>query len=272
MPCSKPQTLSGFVPVTPQLHDYAMGEGVTAFSTMRHGGRSQGVWGEMNINPYCGDAAAAVQANRELLAEVLGIPSRRIVLPRQVHGVEIREVRGSQLSGDVMSPEAATDGVDAVMTCEPGLCIGVSTADCVPVLFYDPVRRVVAAAHAGWRGTVKRMALKTVEAMQAAYGSAPSDLRVVIGPCISLAHFEVGQEVYDAFAAEGHPMEAVARRQDKWHIDLPLANRLQVEQAGVPSSQIVMSGICTYDSVEDYFSARRLGTASGRIYTGIMLG
>jgi YfiH family protein len=256
----------------PFLHVYDMGEGVTAFSTTRHGGRSRGVWGEMNINPYCGDDAEAVMANRTLLAATLGVDASRIVLPHQVHEVEIRRVTPALLSLDETARHNFLEGYDAVMTDERGLCVGVSTADCVPILFYDPVHHAVAAAHAGWRGTVKHMARKTVCEMQAAYGTRPENLKAVIGPCISLRNFEVGQEVYDAFAAAGHDMEAIAVRLDKWHIDLVSANRIQLEAAGVPAAQIMLSGICTYDRMDDYFSARRLGTASGRIYTGIMLG
>ena len=107
--------------------------------------------------------------------------------------------------------------------------------------------------------------------MAAAYGTRAQDLVTAIGPCISLKNFEVGQEVYDQFAAAGFDMSAIAERQAKWHIDLPQCNRLQQEAVGVPSATILMSGICTYDDVADYFSARRLGINSGRIFSGILI-
>ena len=116
--------------------------------------------------------------------------------------------------------------------------------------------------------------------MTACYGSQPSDVVAQIGPGISLKSFEVGQEVYDAFAAEGFCMEEISRlmpssqgneNEEKWHIDLPACNRLQLLEAGLQNEQIHTLPVCTYEQHADYFSARRLGINSGRIFTGIML-
>ena len=96
-------------------------------------------------------------------------------------------------------------------------------------------------------------------------------LKAVIGPGISLKNFEVGDEVYEAFSDAGYPMEQISRKEQKWHIDLWACCRLQLEATGIKAENIEESGICTYDEVEDYFSARRLGIASGRILTGIVL-
>ena len=96
-------------------------------------------------------------------------------------------------------------------------------------------------------------------------------MKAVIGPGISLKNFEVGDEVYDEFAAGGFDMDRIARRYDKWHINLALCNRLQMEETGVSHEAITDCGVCTYDNIGDYFSARRLGTESGRICTGIFL-
>jgi YfiH family protein len=125
--------------------------------------------------------------------------------------------------------------------------------------------------HAGWRGTVARIAIKTIQAMVSAYNSDPLQLKAIIGPGISRKNFEVGQEVYDAFQQAMFPMDKIAVMQEKWHIDLPLCNRLQLESTGIPSENIHDCGICTYDHADDYFSARRLSINSGRIYTGIVL-
>ena len=139
----------------PVLHFYDFGEGVTAFSTTRQGGYSSGNYGEFNINRYCGDTKEAIARNRELLCELLGIDDSRLLMPHQVHKTEIVAV-------DETSQESQLEGVDALMTNVSGLCIGVSTADCIPVLLYDRVHRAVSAIHAGWRGTVKRIVEKTV--------------------------------------------------------------------------------------------------------------
>ena len=104
-----------------------------------------------------------------------------------------------------------------------------------------------------------------------AYQSKPELLKAVIGPGISLKNFEVGDEVYEAFADAGYPMEQISQKQEKWHIDLFACCRLQLEATGIKTENIVESGICTYDNVEDFFSARKLGIASGRILTGIVL-
>ena len=240
-----------------------MGTGVTAFSTTRQGGCSTGNYAAFNINGYCGDDEVHIAANKVALCGLLGIDSNRLVMPHQVHDCVVRRIDGPQ--------QGVIEGVDAVMTDVPQLCIGVSTADCLPVLLYDSTHRAVSAVHAGWRGTVLRIVQKAVEAMCHAYGTAPADLQAVIGPGISLDSFEVGDEVYDQFLSAGFDMQPISRRDAKWHIDLPMCNRLQLMEAGIPADHIQMTNICTYQQYDRYFSARRLGIQSGRIYTGILI-
>ena len=249
--------------ISPQLTYYNMGTGVTAFSTTRQGGCSTGNYAAFNINGYCGDDEVNIAANKVALCGLLGIDSNRLVMPHQVHDCVVRRIDGPQ--------QGVIEGVDAVMTDVPQLCIGVSTADCIPVLLYDSTHRAVSAVHAGWRGTVLRIVQKAVEAMHNAYGTAPADLQAVIGPGISLDSFEVGDEVYDQFLSAGFDMQPISRRDAKWHIDLPMCNRLQLMEAGIPSNNIQMTNICTYQQYDRYFSARRLGIQSGRIYTGILI-
>ena len=249
--------------ISPQLTYYNMGTGVTAFSTTRQGGCSTGNYAAFNINGYCGDDEVHIAANKVALCGLLGIDSNRLVMPHQVHDCVVRRIDGPQ--------QGVIEGVDAVMTDVPQLCIGVSTADCIPVLLYDSTHRAVSAVHAGWRGTVLRIVQKAVEAMCHAYGTAPADLQAVIGPGISLDSFEVGDEVYNQFLSAGFDMQPISRRDAKWHIDLPMCNRLQLMEAGIPVDHIQMTNICTYQQYDRYFSARRLGIQSGRIYTGILI-
>ena len=244
----------------PQLTYYDLGDHVVAFSTTRHGGCSTGNYSGFNINNYCGDETSHIVENRRSLAAVLGIDDNHIMMPHQVHGTEVRRIDGPQ--------QEVIEGVDAVMTDVPQLCIGVSTADCIPILLYDETHHAVCAVHAGWRGTVKHIVHAATHAMHATYGTEPFQLKAVIGPGISLESFEVGDEVYQQFADAGFNMGQITRKYSKWHIDLPLCNRLQLEEWGV--KDIYMSGICTYQQYNDYFSARRLGINSGRIFTGIM--
>ena len=281
--------------IEPVLHLYNIGEAlglkttegfakfdngtVVAFSTTRHGGVSRGRYGELNINLYCGDDMAAIADNRAALCTKLGIDDNHLVLPHQVHSTECLNVDASLLQASPSERLRMLDGYDALMTNLKGVCIGVSTADCIPVLVIDQRRHATAAIHAGWRGTVARIVEKTLLTMKASYGTEASDIVAVVGPGISLARFEVGQEVYDAFATAGFEMGDIAKRfpckadtqTEKWHIDLPLCNKLQLMHAGVKEQNILCSSICTYDNADDFFSARRLGINSGRIYTGIMI-
>ncbi len=261
-----------------KLHYYNIADDVIAFSTTRHGGASKGNYGELNINPYCGDNAAAITANREALCKTLNIEDCHLFLPHQVHDIECLDVTEDVLHASPKQRQQLLEGKDALMTSLPHVCIGVSTADCIPVLLYDPRHHAKAAIHAGWRGTVSRIVKETFRKMQRRYGTLPEDTLAVIGPGITLKNFEVGQEVYDDFAAHGFDMRLIAQKfpcknnptQEKWHINLPLCNQLQLESVGVPRGNIQQSGICTYDDVADFFSARRLGINSGRIYTGII--
>ena len=295
----------------PVLTYYNISPRVVAFSTTRYGGCSEGNYAQFNVNLYCGDNPSHIAANRSALCRLLQIDESRLVMPHQVHGTDIRLIDKSFPSLPEAEKAAILEGVDAVMTRESGICIGVSTADCIPILLYDDVHHAACAIHAGWRGTVARIAMKAVEAMRQAYGSQPAALKAVIGPGISLDSFEVGDEVYDQFAAAGFNMQQIARHypaptaplhpstsapnhpsspntqhpspnnlhpspntqhpSPKWHIDLWACNRGQLEAAGVGNGNIQVAGICTYQHCHEYFSARRLGINSGRILTAILL-
>jgi len=200
--------------------------------------------------------------------EALGFQLEDLALPRQVHSDNVLWMH------EPGRPEAT----DAVITDQPGLPVCVKTADCIPVLLYDTRQRIVAAVHAGWRGTVSRIVQKTVRQM---HPLDPKDLHAIIGPGISLQQFEVGDEVYDAFFAAGFPMERIARRFPykalpqrgsgegaAWHIDLWDANRFLLQELGV--DDIFVEGTCTRTS-EDFYSARRETINTGRNYNGIVI-
>ena len=255
----------------PVLQYYPLGEGVTAFSSTRQGGYSEGRYGEFNINRYCGDSEEAIQKNREALCQLLGIEDHSLLMPHQVHLAEIAVVDREMLTLPTEEILQKLDGIDALMTNEAGVCIGVSTADCIPVLLYDPIQRASCAIHAGWRGTVQRIAEKAVARMTEVFGSDPKNLIAQIGPGIHLESFEVGDEVYQTFEKEGFPMELISKKYEKWHIDLPECNRLQLVAAGIPETHIAVSPVCTFQQSDSFFSARKLSINSGRIFTGILL-
>ena len=270
----------------PVLNYYNLSDDVKAFSTTRHGGVSEGNYASLNINEYCGDSKANTDANRLLLANELGIDTNHIIMPHQTHGVESRIIGEEFVNLPDGVKKMLLEGVDAVMTNIPGMCIGVSTADCIPVLLYDEEHHAAAAIHAGWRGTQARIVHKAVQEMRMAYQTDPTKLKAVIGPGISLDNFEVGDEVYAAFEQAAFDMSAIAEErikrnpnaddpakafERKWHINLPLANLQMLTHNGVDEANIINTGICTFDNTDNYFSARRLGIESGRIYTGIII-
>lgn len=257
--------------ISPVLTYYDMVPEVTAFSSTRHGGVSRGSYAELNVNRWCGDNPEAVASNRAALCQQLGISESRLVIPHQVHGTVTRIIADDFFPLSANSKDTLLEGADAVMTNIPGVCVGVSTADCIPILLYDGEHRACCAVHAGWRGTVARIAEKAIREMAAAFGTRPQALKAVIGPGISLENFEVGDEVYSEFERAGFDMEPISRRYDKWHIDLWACNQRQLERTGVAHGNIRIAGVCTFAHADKYFSARRLGTESGRILSGIMI-
>ena len=197
----------------------------------------------------------AFTTGRDSGVEALGLRLEDLALPRQVHSDHVCWMK------EAGRPECT----DAVITDKPGLCVCVKTADCIPILLYDPRQHIVAAVHAGWRGTVARIVQKTIRQMEPLCGD---DIHAIIGPGISLEWFEVGDEVYEAFRAEGFPMERIAKKAARWHIDLWEANRWLLEQMGVVD--IFIEGTCTRASM-DFYSARRETINTGRNYNGIFI-
>lgn len=244
---------------------------ISCFSTTRHGGCSKGNYASFNCNGYCGDAAEDVARNREILCKLLSPDPVELVIPHQTHSAEVRIVDAAYINRCKEEQAALLEGVDALVTNIAGYCLCVSTADCVPILLYDRNKHVIAAIHAGWRGTVARIVQKTLSLMKERYATQGKDIIAGIGPSISLKAFEVGEEVYDAFREAGFDMHLIARKEAKWHIDLWEANRRQLLAGGVKVENIEVSGLCTYYNNDDFFSARRQGINSGRILSGIMI-
>lgn len=145
---------------------------------------------------------------------------------------------------------------DALLENAPGAVVAVKTADCIPILLVDQRRRAVAAVHAGWRGTVARIAASAVAAMRDRFGSAPEDIHAAIGPGIGPCCYEVGPEVAAQFGERGRA-----------HIDLPDANRRQLIEAGVTARRIHTSNLCTMCRPEEFHSFRRDKEAAGRLYS-----
>lgn len=257
-----------------KILEYNIGTGARAFSTMR--GEGFGNYAEFNITHYCGDTPTHIAHCRSKLCSMLNIPDSHLIVPRQTHSDHVASIDNSFMQLTASEQQEKLNGIDAVITTLPHTCIGVSTADCIPVLLHDTRNGTIAAIHAGWRGTVARIVEKCITAMIAQHNCLPHDLKAIIAPGISVEAFEVGDEVYAAFEDATFDMIEIARRYptenggSKWHIDLWEANRRQLIDSGVKADNIELAGVCTYNNHKDFFSARRLGINSGRIFNGIM--
>lgn len=247
---------------------------ISNFVTTRQGGCSKGAYASFNCSPYTDDSCKKVRSNYHALFGRMKHQPNELFIPQQSHGVESLVIAKSIFNYSVDLRWRVLNQIDALITNVPGYCICVSTADCVPVLLYDTAKQVVAAVHAGWKGTVGHIVSRTIEHMNLCFGTKGEDVIACIGPSISLESFEVGEEVYEAFQEDGYDMSRISKWNEttqKHHIDLWEANRMQLLDSGVAESNIEVAGICTYIHHEKFFSARRLGIESGRMLSGIMI-
>jgi len=247
---------------------------VHAFST-RQGGVSRPPFDTLNLGQSVGDDSAAVEQNRRRLFGAFGIDAARVVRAWQAHGDGVLRVDAG-LTGRPGFPGCLLDErakFDALITRLPGLALVVTTADCLPILIHDPIRAAVAAVHAGWRGTAKRIAARALGAMREAYGTDPADCRAAIGPGIRGCCFEVDAAVTDSMAAALPNWEKHARanRSGHWLLDLAEVNRAILEAAGVRADCIEDVGLCTSCRNALFFSHRAEKGRTGRMMNFILL-
>lgn len=248
-------------------------EGVEAFSTTRGKVDKRNAYSGVNLCDYVGDDALRVLEARLTLAMKLGLDLDDIVMPRQTHSCQVAVIDEAFRAMDIDKQEAALEGVDALVTSLKGVVIGVNTADCVPIVLVEPQAGILAVAHAGWRGTVGRIAKNVVDVM-CRQGAQADHIQVTMGPSICQDCFEVGDEVVDAFSKAHFNLDAIVKRNattGKAHIDLRAANQSVLKKAGIPVENIVLSQHCSRCEHDRFFSARRLGINSGRTFTGICL-
>jgi YfiH family protein len=224
--------------------------GVDAAVTARDGGVSSGPYATLNLSLTVGDAPARVLENRRRLAAALGAQPRDFVFARQVHGAGVRIVGEADRGSGAFTVDDAIADTDALVTTSPAVVLAVLTADCVPIVLHDPVAGVLACVHAGWRGTVARVAAAAVAAMTS-LGSDPSDILAGLGPAADPARYQVGPDVHQAFppaaetshAAETSPAAETFLRPDpaapgRWLLDLWSANRHVLLESGLQDSHI----------------------------------
>lgn len=243
---------------------------ITHFCTTRHGGVSEGNYDSFNISPYSGDNIENQTENLNRLAQKLKIASQNIIFPYQNHGNEVLIIDREFINKKPSDKNLLLSGKDALITNNHEVCIGITTADCVPVTFYDPIQKVIAVAHAGWRGTCTQIVRNTIHAMTEHFACNVADIYVVIGPSISLEAYQVGEELYENFKLAGFPVQDIFKTiNSNLHLDLWKANEWLLLKEGIPTAQIEISGLCTYNKNHDFFSARRLGIKSGRMLSAI---
>ena len=230
-----------------------------AFTT-RLGGVSAGSYSSLNLGQNLGDLPKFVEENYRRLHKALGVPLESLVCSRQVHGSEIRIVT-TEDCGRVFTPSICE--ADGMITCHQGVSLMIYVADCVPVLLHDPMRGVIGAVHAGWRGTVADAVGAAIRAMHEAFGCQPGEIKAAIGPSIGACCYEVGQEVADMLETTlpGASETCMSPRDNKFMLDLKEANRILLKKAGV--LDISVSDECTYCSDSKYWSHRLSGTNRG---------
>ncbi|OON87242.1 hypothetical protein BXO88_05085 [Oribacterium sp. C9] len=248
-----------------------------AFST-RIGGVSKGIWSSMNLSFTRGDDPKDAYENFHRYAVLFGVSDDRLVLSHQTHTVNVRVVTEED-AGKGLTKERDYTDVDGLITNVPGLVLTVFAADCIPLLFVDPVHKAIGASHSGWRGTVSRMGKVTIEKMAESYGTDPKNLICAIGPSICRNCYEVSEDVAEEFKKvfPGHESEILTddglneQGEHKFHLDLWNANRIVLEEAGVAAKNISMTDICTNCNPDLLFSHRFTNGQRGNNGAFIML-
>jgi polyphenol oxidase len=239
----------------------------------RLGGVSQGIYSSLNLSRSTGDAPEPVRENRRRMFAVFGLGPEQSLTSWLVHGNNVRVVDKTDLGQDDVH-------ADAMITRERGMALTLRFADCVPILFHDPVREAIGIAHAGWLGIVARVLQSTVRAMSDAYGCEPGDIRACIGPSIGPEKFEVGDDVAARIQSavadnvvippqnNAGALESSAntrgdlRENPRPHVDLWRAASSQLYEAGV--RQIEVAGLCTASDTGQWFSHRTEKGKTGR--------
>jgi len=237
------------------------------FITTRNGGVSKGNYASLNLGMKSGDDHLLVTENRALLASALGIETNTLIFPDQCHTDKVGIIDDHPDNNQLKE-------TDALVTNKKNRCLCILTADCVPVLLYDTKNNVIAAVHAGWRGTIQMIVSRTVETMMHSFASDPLNICAGIGPAISQTVYEVGEDVAQKFreifgATSG--IISMNAEIGKNHINLQLANKILLEKTGILPGNMNILNYCTFSNPDLFFSARHDGINSGRFATGIML-
>ena len=227
------------------------------FST-RIGGVSKGCFSSLNLSFTRGDEEEAVRENFRRIGSAMGIRCEDMVFTHQTHTTNVRVVTEADKGCGIVKPRTYSD-VDGLVTDIPGICLVTFYADCVPLYFVDPVKKVIGLSHSGWRGTVARMGKCTLEAMRREYGTKAADVYCAIGPSICQDCYEVSEDVAVQFeeAFSGHESEILLNKGNgKYQLDLWEANEIVLLEAGVKPEHLAVTDVCTCCNPELLFSHR----------------
>lgn len=251
------------------------GDGLVHGFSTRRGGVSRPPFDTLNVGIRVGDDPDRVRENRRRLFGALGLAPEQVVRVRQIHGDQILAVDEALTKRPGFPGVLVDEGFryDALITDRPGLALVVSTADCHPICVWDRRRRAIAAIHAGWRSTLKRLVPVTLARMREVYGTEPADCLAAIGPGIRGCCYEVDAPVMAGLRAALPAWEAcvVPRGPGKWLLDLAAVNRRLLAEAGVPMDQTFDAGLCTACHRELFFSYRAESPRTGRMMNAVML-
>ena len=238
----------------------------------RLGGTSSQSFTSLNLGLHTGDEDAQVIANRQLFCQGVGVVAEDIVTAEQIHTDTVVLVTKEHIGKGAKKYGEAIRATDALITNVSDIPLMLFFADCVPVLIVDPVQRAIGVAHAGWKGTIDKIAQKTVLAMQTHFGTNPQQCLVAIAPSIGPCCYEVDDVVINRLKGQFENWEQLARSNgQKWHLDLWQANCRQLEQIGVQGRNIVVSKVCTACNNQLFFSYRAENGCTGRMGAVIVL-
>lgn len=247
-------------------------EGICHGFSTRLGGVSEGKFASMNLSFTRGDSDEAVTENFRRFCGAIGARAEDVVISAQTHTTNVYNVTAADRGRGVTKPREYTD-VDGLITDEPDLVLCTQYADCVPLFFVDPVRRVVATSHAGWRGTAGGIGRVTVERMMSDYGCRPENILAGIGPSIGACCFEVDEPVYTAFCDVPEFGDGCYTNDGngKYHIDLWEVNRRILLSVGVAAEHITVTDLCTRCHPDTFWSHRACGNDRGSLAAFISL-
>jgi YfiH family protein len=243
----------------------------TYFITTRISGKSSGPLASLNLGFQEFDSPENVISNRKSLAQSQNIPFESLIFLKQTHSNNIKIVEISDKGKGLLSKDDSIQDTDGYILNQPNICPVVMTADCVPVILFDPVKNIAGVFHSGWRGTLKLIAQKGLKIMASEYGSKPSDILVSIGPSIGPCCYEVGIEVIEEAKKvfKGNSNKIIINKNKKYYLDLWAANKIQLIQEGIKENNIIVCNACTYHNPDTFFSYRFAQGITGRMGTGI---